>query len=93
MKVRTTFLWLEGTSTRLTLFLVRVGPFEPGKTLAVDNSQSIDVDTVALNGGFLLKILFVAPDAYLRGLMVAPGQPALIDFVCPSRRLLSQYFR
>ncbi|TEB24772.1 alcohol dehydrogenase [Coprinellus micaceus] len=55
------------------------GPFEPGKTLVVDNSHSIDVDTVALDGGFLLKILFVAPDPYLRGLMVGPGQPALID--------------
>lgn len=42
---------------------------EPGKTVKYDDSETIDPDTVALNGGFLLKILCLSNDPYLRGKM------------------------
>lgn len=45
---------------------------EPGKTTVYDNSQKIDLDTVALNGGFLIKVLYVSVDPYMRGRMRNP---------------------
>ncbi|KAI0701954.1 alcohol dehydrogenase [Cytidiella melzeri] len=41
----------------------------PGQTTVYDDSESIDVDTVQLNGGYLLKTLCVSIDPYLRGRM------------------------
>ncbi|KAI0772918.1 NAD-P-binding protein [Trametes elegans] len=42
---------------------------EPGKTTVYDDSQTIDPDTVPLNGGFLVKVLVLSIDPYLRGKM------------------------
>ncbi|KIK68085.1 hypothetical protein GYMLUDRAFT_36914 [Collybiopsis luxurians FD-317 M1] len=41
----------------------------PGKTTILDKSQIIDVDTVALNGSILVKVLVLSIDPYLRGKM------------------------
>jgi NADPH-dependent curcumin reductase CurA len=42
---------------------------EPGKTTVTDTSEKIDLDTVPLNGGVLLKTLVVSVDPYMRGRM------------------------
>lgn len=46
---------------------------EPGKTTIYDDSQTIDVDNVPLNGGFLIKTLVLSIDPYLRGRMRPNG--------------------
>lgn len=46
---------------------------EPGKTLVYDDSQTIDLDTVPLNGGFLIKTLVLSIDPYMRGRMRSGG--------------------
>jgi NADPH-dependent curcumin reductase CurA len=38
----------------------------PGEDLVYDNSQTIDLDNVPLNGGFLTKTLYISPEPYLR---------------------------
>jgi len=42
---------------------------EPGKTTVHDDSQTIDLENVPLNGGFLVKILVLSIDPYIRGRM------------------------
>ena len=42
---------------------------EPEKHTTYDASQTIDPDTVPLNGGFLLKTLVISIDPYIRTLM------------------------
>ena len=37
-----------------------------------DDSQIIDPDTVTLDGGFLIKVLELSIDPYMRGRMRAP---------------------
>ncbi|KZT23265.1 NAD-P-binding protein [Neolentinus lepideus HHB14362 ss-1] len=44
----------------------------PGKTTVYDGSETIDPDTVALNGGFLIKTLVLSIDPYMRGKMRDP---------------------
>ena len=39
----------------------------PGKTTIYDASQTIDLNTVPLNGGFLLKTLALSIDPFMRG--------------------------
>jgi len=39
----------------------------PGKTTVYDATQSIDLETVPLNGGFLLKTLALSIDPFMRG--------------------------
>ncbi|GLB39900.1 putative N-terminal domain of oxidoreductase [Lyophyllum shimeji] len=51
---------------------VPTGYPEPGKTTVYDDTKTIDVDNVPLNGGFLLKTLVVSIDPYLRGRMREP---------------------
>ncbi|KAE9408372.1 NAD(P)-binding protein [Gymnopus androsaceus JB14] len=41
----------------------------PGRTTIYDDSQSIDIDTVPLNGSILIKVLVLSIDPYLRGKM------------------------
>jgi len=41
----------------------------PGKTTVYDASQKIDLETVPLNGGFLLKTLALSIDLFMRGKM------------------------
>jgi len=45
----------------------------PGKTTVYDASQSIDLDTVPLDGGVLVKTLVLSIDPYLRGRMRDPS--------------------
>ncbi|KAH9832053.1 NAD(P)-binding protein [Rhodofomes roseus] len=45
----------------------------PGKTTVYDDSQTIDIDGVPLNGGFLIKVLILSIDPYLRGRMRDPS--------------------
>jgi len=45
---------------------------EPGKTTVFDESETIDLDNVNLNGGFLLKTLYLSVDPYFRGRMREP---------------------
>ena len=42
---------------------------EPGKTVVLDKSETIDIDKVQLNGGVLVKLLVISIDPYLRGMM------------------------
>ncbi|KAJ7657319.1 hypothetical protein DFH06DRAFT_1197963 [Mycena polygramma] len=44
----------------------------PGETTVYDTSQTIDPETVPLNGGFLIKTLVLSVDPYFRGKMRAP---------------------
>lgn len=46
----------------------------PGKTTVCDTTQTIDLDTVPLNGGFLLKTLVLSIDPYQRGRMRDPAK-------------------
>lgn len=45
---------------------------EPGKTTVFDESQTIDLEKVDLNGGFLVKMLYLSIDPYFRGRMREP---------------------
>ena len=45
---------------------------EPGKTTVYDESETIDLDNAPLNGGFLVKTLYLSIDPYLRGKMRDP---------------------
>lgn len=52
---------------------MRTGYPEPGKTTVYDNSQRIDVYNVPLDKGFLVKILVMSIDPYMRGRMRDPS--------------------
>ena len=54
---------------------------EPGKTTVYDESETIDLDNAALNGGFLVKTLYLSIDPYLRGKMRDPTVESYS--VCP----------
>lgn len=43
----------------------------PGKTTVYDESQTIDLETVPLDGGILIKALSFSIDPYMRGKMRA----------------------
>jgi len=44
----------------------------PGETTVHDTTQTIDLDDVALNGGFLIKTLVLSVDPYMHGRMRSP---------------------
>jgi len=52
---------------------------EPGKTTVYDGLQSIDPYTVPLNGGFLVKVLELSIDPYMRGRMNAPTKKSYVS--------------
>ena len=54
------------TNGKLIFNEIPVGYPVPGKTTIYDASQQIDLDTVPLNGGFLLKVLSVSVDPFQR---------------------------
>ncbi|TFK33617.1 hypothetical protein BDQ12DRAFT_690946 [Crucibulum laeve] len=60
------------TNGRVLFNSIPEGFPEPGKTVVYDTSENIDLDTVPLNGGFLLKTLDLSIDPYMRGRMRAP---------------------
>ncbi|KAJ8502400.1 hypothetical protein ONZ45_g11798 [Pleurotus djamor] len=47
----------------------------PGETTVYDSSQTIDLDNVPLNGGFLVKTLYVSLDYWIYSRMVVSGGP------------------
>jgi len=46
---------------------------EPGKTTVQDDSQTIDLENVSLDGGVLVKVLVLSIDPYMRGRMRDPS--------------------
>jgi hypothetical protein len=63
-------------SVHLTLFCVVIlDSYQPGKSTVYDVSQRIDIDTVPLNGGILLKTLFLGIDPYILARM-RPKSPS-----------------
>ncbi|KZT42581.1 alcohol dehydrogenase [Sistotremastrum suecicum HHB10207 ss-3] len=56
---------------RLYLNEVPTGLPVPGKTTRIDSSQTIDLETVPLNGGYLIKVLYLSADPYQRSKMKA----------------------
>lgn len=59
-------------NARVNFNEVPTGYPEPGKTTVYDETPTIDIENVALDGGFLLKTLVLSIDPYLRGRMRAP---------------------
>ena len=63
--------WLTRFYT--TFFSMRLphhlGYPEPGKTTVYDTTEKIDLQTVALDGGILIKTLELSVDPYLRSQM------------------------
>jgi hypothetical protein len=60
------------TNGRVLFNSVPEGFPEPGKTTIYDATETIDLDTVALDGGFLVKTLELSIDPYMRGRMREP---------------------
>lgn len=58
---------------RLIFKEIPTGYPEPGKTTIYDESETIDLDSVPLKGGVLVKTLVVSIDPYLRGKMRDPS--------------------
>ncbi|KAJ7120596.1 hypothetical protein C8R43DRAFT_1090904 [Mycena crocata] len=52
----------------------------PGETTVYDTSGTIDLETVPLNGGFLVKTLVLSVDPYLRGRMRSPEKKSIYGF-------------
>ncbi|KAF5317692.1 hypothetical protein D9619_012537 [Psilocybe cf. subviscida] len=60
------------TNARVLFNSIPDGFPEPGKTTVSDTSEKIDLENVPLYGGYLVKILELSVDPYLRGRMRAP---------------------
>ncbi|KAJ3536719.1 hypothetical protein NMY22_g5906 [Coprinellus aureogranulatus] len=54
------------------------GEIELGKTFVVDKTETVDIDAAPLNGGILLRVIVVAPDPFMKALIVGPGEEAKI---------------
>ncbi|KAG8932231.1 hypothetical protein FRC02_001436 [Tulasnella sp. 418] len=48
----------------------------PGETLVYNTTSSIDISSVQLNEGILVKVLFLSIDPYMRGKMRDPSKPS-----------------
>ena len=57
---------------QLMCFFYHLGYPEPGKTTEYDTTETIDLQTVVLNGGILIKTLKLSIDPYIRDRMQAP---------------------
>ena len=62
---------------------------EPGKHTVFDDSQTIDLDTVPLNGGCLLKTLVLGIDPYVDMLMKV--NPFLLKYVTPANIYITRW--
>ncbi|TFK22720.1 alcohol dehydrogenase [Coprinopsis marcescibilis] len=60
------------TNARVLFNEVPTGYPEPGKTTVCDTSKTIDPDNVPLDGGILVKSLYLSADPFQRGMMRAP---------------------
>ena len=68
--------------SRILLLNIHTGYPEPGKTTVYDDSQSIDLEETPLDGGFLVKVLVLSIDPYMRGRMRDPSIKSYV--VCSS---------
>ncbi|EIM83940.1 alcohol dehydrogenase [Stereum hirsutum FP-91666 SS1] len=57
------------TNGRSLFSEIPTGYPEPGKHVTYDTSETIDLETVSLNGGVLVKVLYLSIDPYMRGRM------------------------
>ncbi|KAJ7093537.1 alcohol dehydrogenase [Mycena epipterygia] len=64
------------TNKRVLFASIPEGYPIPGETTVYDTSETIDPETVSLNGGFLLKTLVLSVDPYMRGRMRSPDIPS-----------------
>ncbi|KAJ7081232.1 chaperonin 10-like protein [Mycena epipterygia] len=64
------------TNKRVLFAEIPQGYPVPGKTTVYDASETIDVENVPLNGGFLLKTLVLSIDPYMRGRMRSADKPS-----------------
>lgn len=64
---------------RLLFNEIPSGSPEPGKTTIYDESQTIDLDAVPLNGGVLLKTIVLSIDPYMRGRMRSAEVKSYVD--------------
>lgn len=71
--------WVIPWHFGLTHAFSRIGYPVPGKTLGVD-TETMDLDTVPLNGGYLLKMLVFSIDPFMRRRL----NPNVADFVIVS---------
>lgn len=55
------------TNSRHLFIEVPTGSPVPGKTTVHDVSQTVDLENAPLDGGFLLRVLVVSIDPYMRG--------------------------
>ncbi|TFK65471.1 alcohol dehydrogenase [Pluteus cervinus] len=76
------------TNARVIFSKVPEGIPQPGTTTC-DTSETIDIENVPLQGGFLVKTLVVSIDPYLRNLMVAPGTKSLLPTYTLGQPLMS----
>lgn len=66
------------TNGRTLFNEIPTGYPEPGKTTVHDVSQTIDLENEQLNGGFIVKTLFISVDPYLRGRMRPADVPSYL---------------
>lgn len=67
------------TKANFSNFLFNVGYPVPGETTVHGTSETIDLENVPLNGGYLIKTLELSIDPYLRGRMIPPGGPTVFE--------------
>ncbi|KAJ6538132.1 hypothetical protein B0H19DRAFT_1181763 [Mycena capillaripes] len=67
------------TNGRVLFNSVPTGYPVPGETTVYDTSQSIDIETHPLNGGFLVKTLVLSVDPYMRGRMRGPDVKSYVN--------------
>jgi NADPH-dependent curcumin reductase CurA len=64
---------------------------EPGKTTITDRSETIDLESVPLNGGVLVKAVAISVDPYMRLLMregpssPTPGEVSIMRLMISSK--------
>ena len=58
-----------------------------------DDSQTIDLETVPLDGGFLVKVLVLSVDPYMRGRMRAPSKSSYSVSFFPVRLAVWEAYR
>ncbi|KIY66931.1 NAD(P)-binding protein [Cylindrobasidium torrendii FP15055 ss-10] len=61
------------TNGRVIFNEIPEGYPEPGKTVVYDEAETLDLDSVVLNGGILVKTLVLSADPYMRGQMRDPS--------------------
>ncbi|KAF8626008.1 hypothetical protein AX17_006731 [Amanita inopinata Kibby_2008] len=59
-------------NARVVFNAIPTGFPEPGKTIVYDATPTIDLESVPLDGGFVIKTLVLSIDPYLRGRLRAP---------------------